>query len=206
MRLKYFLAHLFLVLVTSTVVWTSTAIGGTTGILEGRVRDKNTGETIAGATVMIIGTNLGTATDSVGMYRINNIRAGVYEVRFSILGYKIVIVKNVTILPDLRTRVDVQMEQTTIQFETVEVTAHRPLIQKDLAATSFVVGNVKLEKLPISSFQEVLVLQPSTTLEGNVRGGKAQEIVFLVDGLPVQVGDALAEKLHHRDDHPDRRL
>jgi outer membrane receptor for ferrienterochelin and colicin len=186
MLLRNFHAYVLAVLLICTSVSTSTALCGTTGILEGRVRDKNNHELIVGATVMITGTSLGTSTDSVGMYRINNIRAGVYEVRFSIIGYKIVIVKNVTILPDLRTRVDVDMEQTSIQFETVEVTAHRPLIQKDLAATSFVVGSTKLEKLPISSFQEVLILQPSTTLEGNVRGGKSQEVVYLVDGLPVQ--------------------
>ena len=170
---------------------------GTTGILEGRVRDKATGEAIVGATVMIVGTHLATATDAEGMYRINNIRAGIYEVQFSILGYKIVLVKNVTILPDLRTRIDVVMEESAIELQVIEVFAERPLIQKDLAATAFVVGEEKLEKLPVSSFQEVLLLQPSTTLEGNVRGGKSQEVVFLVDGLPVQdvIGGGLGTSL-----------
>jgi outer membrane receptor for ferrienterochelin and colicin len=187
----------FSILLVCNLVSPTGAFCGTTGILEGRLRDKNTHEAIVGATVVILGTHLGMSTDAEGMYRINNIRAGIYEVRFSILGYKIVIVKNVTIVPDLRTRVDVDMEQTTIEFEVVEVYAERPLIQKDLAATAFVVGSVKLEKLPVSSFQEVLLLQPSTTLEGNVRGGKSQEVVFLVDGLPVQdvIGGGLGTSL-----------
>ena len=38
----------------------------------------------------------------------------------------------------------------------------------------------------MTAFQEVLGLQPGTTLEGNVRGGKTNEVMYLVDGLPVQ--------------------
>ncbi|HLF20322.1 MAG TPA: TonB-dependent receptor, partial [Bacteroidota bacterium] len=71
-------------------------------------------------------------------------------------------------------------------LETIEVRAEKPLIQKDLAQTAFSVGEMKLEKLPISSFRDVMILQPGTTLEGNVRGGKTDEVLFLVDGLPVQ--------------------
>jgi outer membrane receptor for ferrienterochelin and colicin len=110
----------------------------------------------------------------------------VYDVRFSIVGYATVVVTDVTILPDLRTRVDVEMEEASIEIDVVEVRAQRPLIQRDLAATAFSIGEIKIEKLPITAFQEVLALQPGTTVEGNVRGGKTNEVFFLVDGLPVQ--------------------
>jgi len=170
---------------------------GTTGILEGIVLDEQTREPLIGVNVVIVGTLHGAASDVEGRYRINNIRAGVYEVRYSILGYTSVVVKNVTILPDLRTRINVDMEETTLEMSVVEVRAERPLIQKDLAATAFTLGEVKLEKLPISSFRDVLLLQPGTTLEGNVRGGKTTEVLFLVDGLPVQdvIGGGLATTL-----------
>ncbi len=159
---------------------------GTNGSLEGRVLDKETKEPLVGVNVLVVGTHLGSATDAEGYYRVNNIRAGVYEVRFSIIGYKTVMVKSVTILPDLRTKLNLDMEEASIDFETIEVRVERPLIQTDLAQTAFSVGEMKLEKLPISSFRDVVVLQPSTTLEGNVRGGKTEEVLFLVDGLPVQ--------------------
>ena len=170
---------------------------GTTGILEGRIRDGQTKEVLVGVNVVIVGTPYGMVTNNEGLYRINNIRAGVYDVRYSILGYKPILMKSVTILPDLRTRLDVELEPTTIEMEPVEVRAIRPMIQKDLAGTAFLYGEIKLEKLPVSSFSEVLLLQPSTTLEGNVRGGKTNEVVFLVDGLPVQdvIGGGLGTML-----------
>ncbi|MEK6756235.1 MAG: carboxypeptidase-like regulatory domain-containing protein, partial [Bacteroidota bacterium] len=155
----------------------TTPLRGTTGILEGLIRDKQTKEVLVGVNVAIVGTLYGTSTNAEGLYRINNVRAGVYEVRFSIIGYKSIVMKNVTILPDLRTRMDIDLEETTLEMEAVEVRAERPLIQKDLAATAFSFGEVKLEKLPVSSFREVLLLQPSTTLEGNVRGGKTSEVL-----------------------------
>jgi len=159
---------------------------GVYGILEGKVVDKSTRAPLVAVNILVVGTNLGAASDDLGVYQINNVRAGVYDVRFSILGYKTLVMKKVTILPDLRTRLDIELEETAIEFETIEVRAERPLIQKDLAATAFFIGELKLDRLPVSSFREVVTLQPGTTLEGNVRGGKTTELLFLVDGLPVQ--------------------
>jgi len=159
---------------------------GITGILEGTVRDKQSREPLVGVSVFIVGTNQGGTTDAEGGYRIHNIRAGQYDVRFSYVGYKTVTMKGVTILADLRTRIDVELETATIELEAVEVRAERPLIQKDQAATAYTIGDIKLEKLPVTRFHEVLSLQPGTTLEGNVRGGKIHEVTFLVDGLPIQ--------------------
>jgi len=170
---------------------------GVTGILEGRITDKQTNEPLVGVNVVIVGTGFGAASDAEGYYRVNNVRAGIYEVRFSIIGYKTVLMTKVTIIPDLRTRLNVEMAASAIELGTVEVRAERPLIQRDQAATAFSIGELKLEKLPISSFQDVLTLQPGTTLEGNVRGGKKNEVIFYVDGLPVQdvIGGGLAANI-----------
>ena len=177
------------VLVSSTMFMVADAtalLRGTTGILEGRIIDKQSRGGIVGVNVLLRGTILGGSSDAQGYYRIPNIKAGVYDVRFSIIGYKTVMMKNVTILPDLRTRLDMELEVATIELAPIEIRAERPLIQRDLAGTAFSIGEMKLEKLPVSSFQEVLTLQPGTTLEGNVRGGKSNEVLFFVDGLPVQ--------------------
>lgn len=147
--------------------------------------------------VTILDTKQGGTTDLDGLYRISNIRAGIYDVRYGMIGYRTIIMRSVKILPDLRTRIDLEMEVTAIELEAVEVRAERPLIQKDQAATAFSIGDIKLEKLPIAAFQDVLMLQPGTTLEGNVRGGKNTEVLFLVDGLPVQdvIGGGMAAGL-----------
>ncbi len=169
-----------------TVLVTSYALAGTTGMLEGRVTDKTSGEPLIGVNILIMGTSFGGATDTEGKYLINNIRAGVHDVRFSMVGYATVVMQRVTILPDLKTRIDVELSQAAIEMDVVEIRAERPLIQKDLAGTAFSISEAKIERLPISSFSEVLSLQPGTTLEGNVRGGRTTEVMYLIDGVPAQ--------------------
>lgn len=164
----------------------SAAVAGTTGILEGRITNKQTREPLPGVNVRILGTSLGASADAEGFYQIPNVRAGVYSVQVSSVGFRTVALQEVTILPDLRTRLDVEMETSAIELDAVEVRAERPLIQKDLPATAYSIGEIKLERLPVTAFQEVLGLQPGTTIEGNVRGGKVNEVLYLVDGLPIQ--------------------
>jgi outer membrane receptor for ferrienterochelin and colicin len=161
-------------------------LAGITGILEGRVADKQTHDPVAGANILIDGTSIGSAADPEGLYLIPNIRSGVYSVRISAIGYGTIVMRNVTILPDLRTRIDIELDAAAVELEAIEVTAERSLIQKDLPATAYSIGEIKLNKLPVTAFQEVLGLQPGTTMEGNVRGGKTNEVMYLIDGLPVQ--------------------
>ena len=173
------------------------ADAGTQGIIEGKIRDASTKEFILSVTVQITGTTMGTVSDIDGYYVIRNIRAGVYDMKFTLLGYKTVIMKNVTVNADMRTRIDVSMDQSTVELGAVEIISQKPLIQKDQPSTAFSISEVKLEKLPVTTFQEVLSLQPGVTLEGNVRGGKTNEVIYLVDGIPVQdfVGGGLGTEL-----------
>lgn len=189
--MKYTVVFLLMMLTTLS------AFAGTQGIIEGKIRDASTKEFILSVTVQIAGTTMGTVSDIEGYYVIRNIRAGVYDMKFTLLGYKTVIMKNVTVNADMRTRIDVSMDQSTVELGAVEIISQKPLIQKDQPSTAFSISEVKLEKLPVTTFQEVLSLQPGVTLEGNVRGGKTNEVIYLVDGIPVQdfVGGGLGTEL-----------
>ncbi len=166
--------------------WNGSALAGITGVLEGKILERGNGQPVAGVNIVLVGTAYGTTSNAEGVYRIPNVRGGEYDVRFSIIGYKTLIVKDVVISPDLRTKINVELEVGAVEFQPVVIVAQRPLIQKDLAATAFSIGGDKIEKLPITNFSEVLTLQPSTTLEGNVRGGSSTSTVYLIDGIPVQ--------------------
>ncbi|HEY6192806.1 MAG TPA: TonB-dependent receptor [Bacteroidota bacterium] len=159
---------------------------GTTGIVNGRVFDAERRIPLAAVNVLILSTTQGSVTDTGGYFEISNVRAGIYRVSFSLLGYTTVVIRNFTVIPDLRNTLDAELEPSPIELHEVEVEAKRPLIQKDQAATAFSIGEVKLDKLPVSTMSDVLTLQPGTTSEGNVRGGRTDEVVFLVDGLPIQ--------------------
>ncbi len=162
------------------------AYAGTKGILEGKVIDKETDEPLIGVSVVIVGTTIGAATDADGYFILNNIDAGSYDVRFTTIGYQSAVYRDVVVRPDLRTTLNVMLVQSTVQLKEVEITAERPLIEKDVTSTNFSYGGSQVERLPVRDVKEIMNLFPSVTAEGNVRGGKATEVVYMVDGLPLQ--------------------
>lgn len=55
--------------------------------IKGKITDAVTGEVLAGATVIIGNTSIGTASNSDGDFLITNLKPGSYNVTFSYLGY-----------------------------------------------------------------------------------------------------------------------
>lgn len=161
-------------------------LAGTTGILEGFVRDKATRAALIGVNITIVQTSQGAVTNNDGYFRIHNLPAGTYEVRVSIIGYQSMTFRNIIIRPDLTTRLNAEMTEAAIDMGEVEVRAERPLIQRDVTGTIHQVEHEEIEKLPVDKFQEVVGLQAGTTTEGNIRGGKTREVSYLVDGVAVQ--------------------
>jgi outer membrane receptor protein involved in Fe transport len=167
------------------------------GALYGRVIERATNEPLRDVNVIVLGIGVGNTTDEEGYFQIQNVRAGTHRVQFSLVGYQTVIVDGVVIYPDRKARVDVTLDGAAIQLQPVEIQSRRPLIERDQPSTIFSLGEKKLSQLPISSFKEALFFQPGTTLEGNVRGGKIEEVQYFIDGLPVQdvVGGGLGMDL-----------
>ncbi len=164
----------------------STALAGTTGRIAGYVRDKASGEPVIGATVSIASTKLGASTDVDGFYRIDNVPAGPHEVQCSFIGFRTVITKSVYVKPDLKTTLDIELEESTIELGDVVIVAEPPLIQKDVTGTTYSATSETFTALPVSDVSDIIGLQPGTTAENNIRGGKTTEVVYLLDGLPVQ--------------------
>lgn len=159
---------------------------GTTGEIKGRVIDQETAQPLIGANILLVGTAIGGSADTSGYYQIRNVRAGVYSVRFSMVGYTAVLIERVAVLPDRTVRLDVSLEPAIVAMDEVEVVYERPLIQKDQPVTAYSIGDLKIEKLPVSALSDLLALQPGITAEGNIRGGKPTDVLYLIDGLPAQ--------------------
>ncbi len=172
------------------------AIAGTNGILEGVVLDTHSREAVVGATILLVDAHRGTTTDSDGRFTLLNVRAGVYELRCSHLGYRGYTVKNLTVNPDRRTRVTLTLEPAEVEFGEITVIQERPLIQTDVTGTTYAVSGDEINSLPAQTVSEVIRLKAGVTAEGNIRGGKTTEVVYLIDGLPVQ--DVLTGELSTR--------
>ncbi len=159
------------------------------GKVAGNVSDQETGERLIGVTVLIEGTTRGTASDLDGNYVLLNLRPGTYTLIFSYVGYQKHTLTDVSVTTGQTTRIDVKLMPTVIEGEEIIVQAERPLVQKDLTASKKTVIAEEIDALPVESLFGVLATQAGVTTgasgELHVRGGRSNEIAYLVDGLAV---------------------
>jgi len=176
-------------------------IAGITGKIQGTVIDKKTGERLPSANVIIAETNLGSSTDIDGEYFILQIPPGEYTLKFSMIGYKDYIVQDVKVRAELTTRIDAQLEETTLDIGgEVVVIAQRPVIQKDVTASIQFLGAEEIVRLPVTDAKEGLFVQagvffdPIPVVGGlgsagrgetrySIRGGSQDEIKWFFDGV-----------------------
>ena len=69
-----------------------------TGTLKGKVVDKEDGEILIGANVILLGTKFGAASDIDGNYEIKNIPVGNYSVKVSFVGYKTIEMESIRLI------------------------------------------------------------------------------------------------------------
>ena len=138
---------------------------GTTGKLAGTVTDKKTGEPLIGANVIVEKVLLGAATDVDGSYYVLQIPPGRYSVRFSMIGYQDLIVKDVRIQVDLTTQIDGALPESVIGMNEVFVQAERPMIQTDVTYSQANISSEEVELLPVEEFEDVIALQAGVVSE-----------------------------------------
>jgi len=174
--------HFWLILGLSFSI---SVMAGETGTLLGKVIDAKSGQPLAGVQISLLGTELGTISDSTGHFALLNIPPGRYDVRFQMIGYTTQIQQKVPFLIDLQTRLEVALEPTVLQGEPVLVQAAPKEIRKDLTGTARFMGAKQLEALPVVNYEELLDLQAGV-VAGHIRGGRTSEVLYLVDGIPIQ--------------------
>jgi outer membrane receptor protein involved in Fe transport len=190
--------HRVLPLLLLAAAATTPAGGSTVGKISGTVTDNMTGKPLVGASVVILGTTTGAAADPEGRFAILNVPAGTYQVQASVIGYKPLTIDNIQVAPDFTTEVGFSLEQTVLGIiQAIEVTAEKPLIQKDLTGTARFMDRDEIANLPTRGYQEAVAMQAgivsrtgtppvseaSNTPRLHVRGGRADEVAYFVDGF-----------------------
>lgn len=161
------------------------SFAGTTGKIAGRVIDKQSGEPLIGVNVLVKDSQLGAATDLDGYYTILNVSPGTYTLQALYIGYQETEIAEVVVSIDLTTKINIELSETTLEVtEVITITADRPVIKKDLTATTAVVGDDEIAALPVTEISEVLELQAGY-VDGHMRGGRTGEVAYWIDGIPV---------------------
>ena len=188
-RLKFLLSMVALLTVLG---FPADGMAGVSGKISGVVIDSVTGEPIVGATVHVLGTDIGTVTDIDGEYFMINLPVGKYDLAVQYLGYEPITKTGVRVLVDLTTPLDFEIAQAPVDIgREIIVTASNPVIQQDLTASRVIFTEERLQTLPnITSVQSVLTNYPGVVEDRDqslhVRGGRSGQVTYYYDGFNVQ--------------------
>lgn len=159
---------------------------GTTGKISGKLIDKATKEPLVSASIILIGTSLGTTSDVEGHYTILNISPGVYSLSVSFVGYRKVQIDNVRVNTDLTTTIDLELEPEAVEMESVLISAERPLVTKDMTSSRATITAEQIQSLPVDNVAQVLRLNAGIVMSAGqitIRGGRTGEVAYWVDGI-----------------------
>ncbi|KPL00600.1 MAG: hypothetical protein AMJ91_04130 [candidate division Zixibacteria bacterium SM23_73_3] len=159
---------------------------GVTGKISGRVIDSETGVELPGASIRIEGTTMGNMAGPDGSYFIINIPPGSYSITASLIGYISVTVKEVQVISDRTSEVNYKLKASAIEVKGVTVVGERKVIEKDITASVRTIGREDIENMPVKAISQILATQVGFVTKANelhIRGGRAGEALYIVDGV-----------------------
>jgi len=187
------------------VLVAGTAMAQDKGSITGRVTDKRTGHAIPFATVTVLGAQRGALTSSEGDFVVNGIPFGTYEVRVQFLGYGPESRPGIVVSAAKPVALNLQLQEVVVQeVKQVEVTAERRLVEVKQGATLRSVTANEIRNLAVTTVGDVLQQQAGISSDAeqiHVRGGRADETVFLVNGVAnrdLVTGQSTAGQLNAR--------
>lgn len=158
--------------------------------ITGTITDARTGETLIGVNVLVKGTYYGAATGVDGRYTIREVNPGEYTLVISLIGYKKIQKTGVDISAGQKLTLDFEMEETILTMdEAVVIIGQKPLMDIEETASSRTVTAEDIEVAVIENVTDVVSQQTGVVKsdEGiHIRGGRAYENAFLLDGISVQ--------------------
>ncbi|MFQ6008777.1 MAG: TonB-dependent receptor domain-containing protein, partial [Candidatus Zixiibacteriota bacterium] len=161
-----------------------------TGQIKGTIVDKETGEPVVGASVIVVGTNRGAMTDLDGNYIITQMEPGKYTIRITSIQYREVEITDVEVKSDLSTVVSQKLQKKVTELEKkIVVTAKRDPIERVITSNQRTITKEVIEVQPVTTVDELLtqVAGVVTGREGEIfiRGGRAGEVSYILDGVPI---------------------
>ena len=157
------------------------------GHLAGTVRDAGTGERLPGVNVVVVGTQAGAATDAEGRYVIENLSSGEYSVRVSYIGFETMMFTGIRIRNGETTELDVDLREAVLSTDQeIVIVGERPLVDVEQSTSSFRVSSEQIAAAPLRDVQDVVATQAGVMRDPTglyIRGGRADETGFLVDGV-----------------------
>ena len=160
-----------------------------TATLRGKVIDDSNGETLIGATVIILGTYKGVSTNFDGNYLIEGIKPGDYSIKVTYIGFTNKIYNGITLKKGETKTLDVRLKLNSKTIETVEIVGERNLVNLESAKSQVSISQEEIEEMNVRDVQEIAAMQLgiNQTQDGlQIRGARVYETQYMVDGISAQ--------------------
>lgn len=119
-----------------------------TGKIVGKVTDAGPGKGLPGASVIIVGTKMGAATEIDGSYIIINVPIGTYALQVSLPGHQTATVTGVRTIQGKTTRQDIELEGVTNKDAASLVDAEPPQIESSQLKGTVITPTMEQEIQP----------------------------------------------------------
>jgi outer membrane receptor protein involved in Fe transport len=162
----------------------ASVLAATTGKIAGKITDKDNGNPLVGANVVLASTQYGAVADENGDYYIINLPPGRYSIRVTMMGYGPVIMEEVQVSTNATASLNFKLSPQAIQGQAVTVRAEAMSYKKDETSAVRHVSSAQIGQLPVENMQDLIKMQAGV-VDGHFRGGRLNEVSYLVDGLPV---------------------
>lgn len=161
--------------------------------IKGTVKEADTGDPLAGANVIIVGTNQGAAADANGEYKITGVEKGTVTLKATMVGFKsetqIVEIGNSDV------EANFELNLTNAALQSLKVFASRAVERETPVAFTDVDKKQIKQQLGSRDIPLVLNTTPSVyaTAQGggagdsrvNVRGFNQRNVAIMINGVPV---------------------
>ncbi|WKN45616.1 TonB-dependent receptor [Tunicatimonas pelagia] len=150
------------------------------GAVIGTITDEETGEGLAGATIIVKGTNVGTTADIDGDYLLVNVPEGKQTIVYQFIGFD---AKEIEVDIEARaaTNVDVELKPEAILTQEVIITGQalgqQAAINRQISSNTIVniVSKERIEELPDQNAAESVGRLPGIAIQRNA--GEGQKVV-----------------------------
>ncbi len=164
-----------------------------TGSLKGRVMDAETQSPIVGATILLLGTERGAASDADGRFTVGKIPVGSYSVQVSSIGYQPLTRTDVIIRAGRTTVLDVELQvsATELQGMTVGAGYFSESPTEPTSSIRFSAEEVRRAPGSAGDVSRIMFSLPSVAKVNDfinnliVRGGSPTENSFYVDNIEI---------------------
>jgi len=195
-RITWIFPLVFVLFLTAVAGVGDALAQGAPATIKGTVKDRESGELLDYANVLLAGTTRGTMSLGGGVFYFQGLSPGTYTVKVLYLGYA-PIEQTVTLSAG-------QIEDLTFNLETVivetlqafDVEGAEYMVEVKSAVTEHKVSSETFEKYAIDSVDEALSKQAGVVMRAGelfVRGGRSGEVSMQIDGevrqRPVRCGE-----------------